>query len=67
MATNCVQQDQFESVHARHDQIRNNDVRVEGTEPFQRFEAVCGNLRHKAAVGKNGRQRGTLGGVIICD
>lgn len=57
--------DQLESVHARHNQIRNNDVRAEGAEPFQRVEAVRGNLRYKAAVGKNGRQRGALGGVII--
>src|SRR5581483_130135 len=29
--------EQLEAVHARHDQIRNNDVCIEGTEPFQRF------------------------------
>ena len=58
---------QFKAVHARHDQIRNNHVRVEGVEPFQRFKAVSGNLRHKAAIGKNGRQHDTLGVVIIYD
>ncbi len=32
--------EQLEAVHARHDQVGNNDIRVEGSEPFQRFLPV---------------------------
>ena len=59
--------DQLESVHARHQQIRNNDVCVEGVEPFERFQSVCGNLCLEASIGENSRQRGTLAVVIIYD
>ena len=59
--------EQLEAVHARHDQIRNDDVRVEGSEPFQRFLPVGRDLRFKVAVGKHGSQGGTLPLVIVND
>ena len=48
--------EQFKAVHARHDQIRDDDVRVEGGEPFQRFLPVGGDLRFKVTIGKHGGQ-----------
>ena len=59
--------EEFEAVHARHDQIRNDDIRVEGCEPFQRFLAVRRNLRLKVIIGEHGGQSGTLARVIIYD
>ena len=59
--------EQFEAVHARHDQIRNDDVRVEGGEPLQRFLPIGGDLRLKVAIGKHGGQGGTLALVIVDD
>ena len=59
--------EQFKAVHARHDQIRHDDVRVEGSEPFQRFLPVARDLRLKVALGKHGSQGVTLPLVIIDD
>jgi hypothetical protein len=59
--------EEFEAVHARHDQIRNDDIRIEGGEPFQRFLAVRRNLRLKVILGEHGGQSGTLALVIIDD
>ncbi len=59
--------EQFEAVHARHDQIRNDDVRVEGSEPFQRFLPVGRHLRLKVSIGKHGSQGGTLALLIVDD
>jgi len=58
---------QFEAVHARHDQIGNDDIRVEGSEPFQRLLPVAGNLRFKITIGKHGGQGGTLAFVVVDD
>ena len=57
--------EQFKAVHARHDQIRNYDVCVEGSEPFQRFLTVGRDLRFKVAIGKHGSQGGTLALIIV--
>ena len=59
--------EQFKAVHARHHQIRNNDVRVEGGEPFQRFLPVGRDLRVKVGIGKHGGQGGTLALIIVDD
>ena len=59
--------EQFEAVHARHDQIRNDDVCVEGGEPFQRFQPVGRDLRVKVGIGQHGGQGGTLPLVIVND
>ena len=59
--------EQFKAVHARHDQIRNDDVCVEGGEPFQRFLPVGRHLRLKVTIGKHGSQGGTLALVVIDD
>jgi hypothetical protein len=57
--------EQFKAVHARHDQIRNDDVCVEGREPFHRFLAVGHDLRLKVTIGKHCSQRSTLALVVI--
>jgi hypothetical protein len=59
--------EQFKAVHARHDQIRNNDVRVEGSQSFQRFLPVGRDLSVKVTLGKHGSQSGTLALVIVDD
>ena len=57
----------LETVHARHDQIRNDDIRTKGGETFQRFLPVRRKLRLKAIIGEHGGQSGTLALVIIDD
>jgi hypothetical protein len=57
--------EQFETVHARHDQIGNDDIRVKGGEQVQRFLPVRRALRLKVSIGKHGGQGGTLAFVII--
>ena len=57
--------EQLEAVHARHDQIRHDDVRVEGSEPFQRLLPVGRHLRVEVAIGKHGNQCVTLPGVVV--
>ena len=57
--------EQFEAVHARHDQIRDDGVRVESSEPFQGFLPVCRHLCFKGGLGKHGRQGGTLAFLIV--
>ena len=59
--------EQFEAVHARHDQIRNDDVCIEDTEPFQRFLPIGCYLRLKVAAGKHGRHGSALLLVIVND
>jgi len=59
--------EQFKTVHARHDQIRNDDVCIEDTEPFQRFLPIGCYLRLKVAIGKHGSQGGALKLLIIDD
>ena len=59
--------EQFKAVHARHDQIRNDDVSVEGRETFQRFLSVACDLRLKVRLGQHGSQGSTLPLVIIDD
>ena len=59
--------EQLKAVHARHDQVRHDDVRVEGSEPFQRILPVAGDLCFKLAVGQHGGQGGTLALVIVDD
>ena len=59
--------EQFKAVHPRHDQIRDDDVCVEGSEPFQRFLPVGGDLSVKVALAKQSRQRPPLTLVIIDD
>jgi hypothetical protein len=59
--------EQLKAVHARHDQIRNDDVCVEGNEPFQRFLPVARDLRVKGTIRKHGSQGGTLALVIVDD
>ena len=59
--------EQFEAVHARHDQIRNDDVCVEGSEPFQRFLPVGRDLRVVGTPREHGGQSGTLALVVIDD
>ena len=59
--------EKFETVHARHDQIRNDDIRVEGGEPFQRFLPVRCKLRLKVVLGEHGGQSSMLAFVIIDD
>jgi hypothetical protein len=58
---------QFEAVHARHDQIGDDDVRVEGREPFQGLLPVSRDLRFEVAIGKHGSQGGALALVIVDD
>jgi hypothetical protein len=57
--------EQFETVHARHDQICDDDVRVEGREPLQRFLPVGRHLRFKVGLGKDGSQGGTLAFLVV--
>ena len=57
----------FESVHPRHHQIRHDDVRTEGIEPFQRFLPVAGNLNFKVTIAKHRSQGLTLTLVVIDD
>ena len=57
--------EQFKAVHSRHHQIRNNDVCVEGCEPFQCFPPVGRHLGVKVTLAEHGRQRATLPLVII--
>ena len=45
----------------------NDDVCVEGGEPFQRFLPVGRDLRVKVTIGKHGGQGATLALVIIDD
>ena len=59
--------EEFKAVHARHDQVRNDHVGVEGGEPFQRFLSVRRNLRLKVTVRKHIGHGGTLTLVIIDD
>jgi hypothetical protein len=59
--------EEFEAVHARHDQIRNDDICVEGTQPFQRFLPVAGELRFEVAIGKHASQGATLPLVVVDD
>jgi hypothetical protein len=59
--------EQFEAVHARHDQIRNDDVSVEGSEPFQRFLPVGRDLRGKVTIGKHSGQGAALTLIIVDD
>src|SRR5579871_1053602 len=58
---------QFEAVHARHNQIGDDDVCVEDGKPFQRFLPVGRDLRVIGTFGKYGSQGGTLALVIIDD
>jgi hypothetical protein len=57
--------EQFETVHARHHQIRNDDVRIERSEPLQCFLPVGGDLRFKVAIGKHGDQSIPLALIVI--
>jgi len=57
--------EQLEAVHARHDQIRDDDVRVEGNEPLQRFLPIGRHLRFKVRLGKHGRQGAALALLIV--
>src|ERR1022692_1519939 len=59
--------EQFEAVHAWHDQIRNDDVRVEGREPFQCFQTVGRHLSVKITTGKYGGQGAPLPLVVVDD
>jgi hypothetical protein len=58
---------QLKAVHARHKQIRNDDVCVEDSEAFQRFLSVACNLYFKVGVGEHGSQGGALPLVIVDD
>jgi hypothetical protein len=58
---------QLEAIHARHEQIRDDDVRIEGSEPFQRFLAVARNLNFKVAAGEDGSYGSALLLVIVND
>src|SRR5580698_408683 len=57
--------EQFEAVHARHDQVRDNDVRIEGSELLERFAPIRGDLRVKLRLGKHARQSSALALVIV--
>jgi hypothetical protein len=57
--------EQFEAVHARHDEIRDDDIRVEGSEPFQRFLPVGRELDVKITIGKHGGQGAALTLVVV--
>ena len=57
--------EEFEAVHARHDQIRNDDIRREGGEPFERLRAVGRYLRLKVIIGEHGGRSGALALIII--
>ena len=57
--------EQFKAVHARHHQVRNDHVRVEGREPFQRFLPIGRDLRVKRTIGKHGSQGTALTLVVI--
>ncbi len=57
--------EQFEAVHARHHQIRNDDICVKAGEPFQRFQPVGSDLYLKVGVGQHGGQGGALPLVIV--
>ena len=59
--------EELETVHARHDQIRNDDIRTEGGEPFERFLSIRRNLRLLVIIGEHGGQGGTLALVIVDD
>src|SRR6266545_1272994 len=56
---------QFKAVHARHYQIRNDDIRVKGREPYQRFLAVGCDLRNKVTIGKHGGHGSTLAALLL--
>src|ERR1700683_3255059 len=59
--------EQFEAVHVRHDQIRNDYIRAEICEPFQGFPPVTRQLDIKVTLGKYGGQGGSLPLVVIDD
>ena len=59
--------EQLEAVHARHDQIRNDDVCVKGCEPFQCFQPIGRDLSFIITIGKYGGQGPSLPLVIIHD
>jgi hypothetical protein len=59
--------EQFEAVHARHDQVRNDDVGIERLEPFQGFLPVGRHLRLKVAIEKHGSHGRTLTLVVVND
>ena len=59
--------EQFKTVHARHNQIRDDDVCVEGCEPFQCFQPVGRYLSVKVTIGKHGGEGATLPLVVIDD
>src|ERR1039458_2764938 len=58
---------QLEAVHARHDQIGNQDVRLEVGETFQRFLPVSREPRVEVALGKHAGQSGTLALIVVDD
>ena len=59
--------DQFEAVHSRHDQIRDDDVGVESQQALQRFLAVGSDLRLKITIGEHRRQGRALPFIVIDD
>jgi hypothetical protein len=59
--------EEFEAVHARHDQVRNDDIGVKGTQPIQRFLPVGGDLRLKVTFGEHGSQSSPPSFLIIDD
>ena len=58
---------QFEAVHAGHDQIGDDDVGVEARQAFQRVQAVGSDLSFKSGLGEHGGQSDALALVIVDD
>ena len=59
--------EKLEAIHARHDQIRHDDICVECREPFQRRQTICSDLRFEVGIGQHRGHSGALTLVIVND